>query len=142
MDDARVRAFETALWIGGEDVYRRSIDPECVMVLPEPPYAMRGEEAIGAVAATPHWSDVALEELTISRPTEALIAIAYRADASREGERYTAWCTSTYRRVGHEEWQVVQHQQSIAPPLAAQAGGIEQAQEQAAQDRESEGGYQ
>ena len=33
MDDDRVRDFETALWIGGEDVYRRSIDPECLTTI-------------------------------------------------------------------------------------------------------------
>ena len=39
------------------------------------------------------------------------------AEAEREGSQpYVAHCTSTYRRLGHEEWTVVQHQQT--PPLS------------------------
>ena len=50
----------------------------------------------------------------------ALPAIAYLARASNDGaDDYEAHCTSTYRRLGHEEWRVVQHQQT--PPLTASA---------------------
>jgi hypothetical protein len=50
------------------------------------------------------------------RPQEGLIAIAYKAEASREGATgYTAYCTTTMRRLEHEEWRVVQHQQTLAP---------------------------
>ena len=43
--------------------------------------------------------------------------IAYHAKATREAETYEAHCTSTYRRLEHEVWRVVQHQQT--PPLVA-----------------------
>jgi hypothetical protein len=56
MDDDRVWAVERSLWTGGQDVYRRSIDDDCLMVLPEPPFVMRGEQAIEAVSDTPRWS--------------------------------------------------------------------------------------
>ncbi|HEX9965667.1 MAG TPA: DUF4440 domain-containing protein [Allosphingosinicella sp.] len=115
MDDDRVREFETSLWLGGEDVYRERVSAECLMVLPEPPFAMSGEQAIEAVAKTPRWSQVELADLRIRRPQEALIVIAYEARASRGGQSYRAWCTSTYRRAGHEAWEVVQHQQSLLP---------------------------
>ena len=40
------------------------------------------------------------------------------AQATREGGGdYVAWCTSTYRRLEHEVWKVVQHQQTV-PPVA------------------------
>jgi hypothetical protein len=115
MDDRRVREFETSLWLGGEDVYRDRVSPECVMVLPEPPFAMSGEEAIEAVASTPRWSEVELSALRISRPQEGMIVIAYEARAARGEQSYRAWCTSTYRRLEHERWEVVQHQQSPLP---------------------------
>ena len=115
MDDDRVRDFETSLWLGGEDVYRERVSPECLMVLPEPPFVMSGGQAIEAVAATPRWSEVELADLRINRPQEGLIVIAYRASASRGEQSYRAWCTSTYRRVEHEVWEVVQHQQSVLP---------------------------
>lgn len=118
MDDDRVWAFEKSLWTGDAQHYRDLIDDECVMVLPTPPFVLRGTDAIEAVADTPRWNDVALTEGRIVRPQEGLIVVAYRAKASRgDGQDYDAHCTSTYRRLAHDEWRVVQHQQT--PPLAA-----------------------
>ena len=163
MEDDRVREFETSLWIGGPDVYRRSIDPECLMVVPAAPFVMSGEEAIEAVSKTPRWDSVEFDDLRIARPQEGLIVLAYGVRASRGGETYRAYCSSTYRRVAHEQWQVVQHQQTLAPVAESQgerpaqaaresdAGGgqdrsgeseMGQAQKQAAEDRGHERGYQ
>jgi hypothetical protein len=115
MDDDRVREFETSLWLGGEDVYRERVSPECLMVLPEPPFVMSGGQAIEAVTQSPRWSQVELADLHISRPQEGLIVLAYEAHAARGEESYRARCTSTYRRIEHEAWEVVQHQQSLPP---------------------------
>lgn len=154
MDDDRVQEFETALWIGGEDVYRRSIDPQCLMIVPAPPFLLGGSQAVEAVSRTPRWESVDFEYLSIGRPQEGLIVLAYSVRASRGGEAYHAHCTSTYRRVAHEQWLVVQHQQSLPPTAAsvserpAQAedegapGRMEQAQIDAAEERESDRGYQ
>jgi hypothetical protein len=158
MDDERVREFETALWIGGEDVYRRSIDPDCLMVVPAAPFVMSGGEAIEAVSRTPRWQTVEFEDLRIGRPQEGLIVLAYGVRAWRGDEKYGAYCTSTYRRVAHEQWQVVQHQQTL-PPVAGPngeeqsradeassgegpSGSMEQAQKVASENRENEHGYQ
>ena len=120
MDDERVWAFEKSLWTGDAAHYRELVDDECVMVLPTPPYVLAGEDAIAAVSDTPRWSDVDISEGRIMRPQEGLIVIAYVADAKRDGETgYKAYCTSTYRRLAHDEWRVVQHQQT--PPLAVPA---------------------
>jgi hypothetical protein len=118
MDDDRVWSFEKSLWTGDAEHYRHLIDEECVMVVPTPPFVLQGEKAIGAVADTPRWEEVEFAEGHIVRPQEGLIVVAYHANAARgDGERYEAHCTSTYRRLGHEEWRVVQHQQT--PPLKA-----------------------
>jgi hypothetical protein len=122
MDDDRVRDFEERLWTGGEDVYRRYVSGDCLMVLPEPPFVMSGEEAIEAVAETPRWSSVQLRDLRIHRPREGLITLAYEAAARRGDQSYRAYCTSTYLRLDHEEWRVVQHQQTV-PPTATAASG-------------------
>lgn len=122
MEDARVWSFEESLWTGGAERYREAVDGECLMVLPSEPYVFTGEQAIEAVSDTPRWSQVTLTERQVSRPQEGLIVIAYYASAEREGERYEAHCTSVYRRLAHEEWRVVQHQQTppiIAEPVAA-----------------------
>lgn len=113
MDDERIVSFEHDLWIGGEDVYRRSIADDCLMVLPNAPFVMTGEEAIQAVAQTPRWSSVDFADFRVSRPQEGMIVIAYKATAERGGQKYEAYCTSTYRRLGHDDWRVVQHQQTV-----------------------------
>ncbi len=116
MDDQRVWAFEESLWTADAAHYRASIDDECLMVLPKPPYVMSGGQAIDAVSATPRWTSVELSERQVARPQEGLIVVAYKAEARIDGgEDYEAHCTSTYRRLAHEEWRVVQHQQT--PPL-------------------------
>ena len=76
MDDNRVWAFEESLWTGDAEQYRTLIDDECVMVLPEQPFVLTGEQAISAVADTPRWSSVTFSEQQIMRPQEGLITIA------------------------------------------------------------------
>jgi hypothetical protein len=116
MDDARVWSFERDLWIGDAALYEKAIDKECLMVVPAPPFVLIGQQAIEAVKATPRWSEVELTDGRIARPEEGLIVVAYRSRAAKEGgSAYEAHCTSTYRRVGHEHWLVVQHQQTPAP---------------------------
>lgn len=120
MNDDRVWAFEESLWTGDAENYKKLIDDECLMVLPEPPYVMSGKQAVEAVAETPRWSKVKMTQKQVARPEEGLIVIAYKADAEKQGGKgYEAWCTSTLRRLSHDEWRVVQHQQ--LPPLAATA---------------------
>lgn len=118
MDDERVWAFEESLWTGDAENYRKLIDDECLMVLPHPPFAMSGTQAIEAVASTPRWTKVDLAKGQIARPQEGLIVIAYQAKASRDDEHYEAYCTSTYRRLSHDEWRVVQHQQTLPAVIA------------------------
>ena len=117
MDDARVWAFEESLWKADFEHYRESIDKECMMVVPQPPFVLVGYNAIEAVADTPRWTEVAFSDCHIARPQEGLIVIAYAVDAARaDTDPYQAHCTSTYRRLGHDQWVVIQHQQT--PKLA------------------------
>ena len=117
MDDPRVWEFEKSLWTGGAERYRELVDDHCVMVLPESPWVFTGAQAIAAVSDTPRWSEVAFSLQQVMRPEEGLIVIGYHARATREGgESYEAYCTSTLRRLAHEQWRVVSHQQT--PPLA------------------------
>ena len=119
MDDKRIWEFEQSLWTGDAEQYRALIDEECVMVLPEHPFVLTGSDAVKAVADTPRWSTVTFSEQQVVRPQEGLIAIAYKAEAGRDGASgYVAYCTTTMRRLSHEEWRVVQHQQT-PPPVAA-----------------------
>lgn len=116
MNDTRVWEFEEGLWTGTAEHYRESIDSDCLMVLPEPPFVMAGQQAVAAVSDTPRWARVALSYRQIMRPQDGLIVVAYKAEAYRDGGKaYEAYCTSTYRRLEHEVWRVVQHQQTLPP---------------------------
>ena len=116
MDDDRIWGSEEGLWTGDPENYRATIDAECLMVLPAKPFILTGRQAAEAVSRTPRWTTVALTDRQVARPQEGLIVIAYAARAEREGEQaYEANCTTVYRRLEHDKWQVVQHQQT--PPL-------------------------
>ena len=117
VDDDRIWNFEESLWTADAAHYEESVDDACLMVLPTPPFVFTGQQAIDAVKDTPRWEQVSLTERQVARPQEGLIVVAYKAEAMRGEERYVAHCTSTYRRLSHEEWRVVQHQQT--PPLTS-----------------------
>lgn len=121
MEDDRIWDFEKSLWTGGPGRYRELVDDECLMVLPAPPFVMSGAQAIEAVSDTPRWEEVEFANGQIARPQEGLIVIAYDAKASRGGATYHAYCTSTLCRLSHEEWRVVQHQQTLLPRAASAA---------------------
>ena len=112
MNDERIWSFERDLWTGGPDVYREKVSEECLMALPEEPYVFAAKDAIAAVENTPRWERVDFEDQRVSRPEEGLIVISYRAKAVRGDETYHALCTSVLRRLGPEDWEVVQHQQT------------------------------
>jgi hypothetical protein len=119
MDDTRVWEFEESLWKGDAEVFRSRIDPDCQMVVPAEPFLLTGTEASEAMAGTPRWAEVRFRDGRISRPAEGLIVIAYTAEARSEGgTSYVAHCTSTYRRLDHADWRVIQHQQT--PPQRAE----------------------
>jgi hypothetical protein len=122
MDDDRIWAFEESLWTASPDHYRESIDEQCLMVLPADPFVFTGEQSVEAVSNTPRWDEVSFSQRQVARPQEGLIVIAYKAEASRAGQSYTAYCTSVYRHLPdatgertEQRWQVVQHQQTVPP---------------------------
>ena len=115
MDDARIWGSETGLWTADPDHYREIIASDALMVLPDAPYVFTGDAAVSEVSKTPRWTSVAFSDQQVSRPQDGLIVIAYGVTASKGSERYAAYCTTTYRRLEHEVWRVVQHQQSPHP---------------------------
>lgn len=111
MEDERVWAHEESLW-RDRDGTAKAVDQACLMVVPAPPFLLEGQEAINAMAQSPRWDEVSFAHGKIVRPQDGLIVAAYKAIARREDhEDYAAWCTSTYRRAGHDDWRLVQHQQ-------------------------------
>ena len=112
MDDKRLWEFERELWIGPADVYDEKVAEDVVMALPAKPFLFDRDAATRAVKDTPRWDSVDFTQTRVERHQEGLIVIAYRAQAQREGQSYDALCTSTLLRLGHENWVVIQHQQT------------------------------
>lgn len=117
MDDERVWRFEESLWRATGERYHERVDRDCVMALSRDPYVFAGGAAVEAVSGTPAWDEVSFSARDVRRPEEGLIVLGYRVAASRGETRFTAACTSVYRRRGHEDWTVVQHAQ-----IALEAG--------------------
>lgn len=113
MDDARLWGSEKSLWTTDHAGYQAVISDDALMVLPGQRHVLAGADAVEAVSATPQWTDVTFTDQKVSRPQEGLIVVAYAVEAKTEGEHYSARCTTTYLRLAHEEWRVIQHQQSL-----------------------------
>ena len=122
MDDERIWGSEEGLWTGTAENYRATIDEQCLMVLPSAPFIATGTQAAAAVSDTPRWHKVLLTDQQVIRPQEGLIVIAYKAQAERDGEQvYEANCTTVYRRLEHDKWRVIQHQQTPRLSVPSQA---------------------
>lgn len=115
MENTRIWEFERSLWLGDAQQYHALVDDKCVMVVPSEPFVLSAQGAKDAVSATPRWREVTFSQQTVERPQEGLIVIGYRARATRGDQAYEAYCTSTLRRLSHDEWRVVQHQQTPPP---------------------------
>lgn len=115
MNDERIWDFEKSLWTADLDEYQHKISDEGIMVVPADPFVLKGRRAADAMAETPRWDSVEFSEKTVARPSGpdgGLLVIAYKAEAKRGANAYTAYCTSTLLREGEDDWVVVQHQQT------------------------------
>lgn len=112
MNDDRIWNFEKSLWTASDEVYESRIADDCVMVVPTDEGLLKGKEAIESVTGTPRWDTVSFTDTLVARPQEGLIVVGYEVDAKRSDVQFKARCTSTYRRIAHENWEVVQHQQT------------------------------
>ncbi len=121
MEDSRIWSAEEQLWTGDPETYAARIDEASLMVVPAEPFILEGAQAAAAMARTPRWDAVDLADRRVTRPRKGTIVLAYRATARRAGgSDYVAHCTTVWRRFGHRNWRVVQHQQT--PPLTLPTG--------------------
>jgi hypothetical protein len=121
MDDKRVWSFEERLWTADAALYHEVIDDDCLMVVPAEPFVLSRRQAIEVVSNTPRWATAELSQQQVMRPQEGIIVVAYKVLARKAGgENYEAYCTSTYRRLAHEKWRVIQHQQTLRPTVESQ----------------------
>jgi len=111
-EDHALWDLELDLWLGGAEVYARTLDPGCLAALPGVGLLTGAPAILTSLEGAPRWDDVEITERQLGRPTEDVAVLAYRAEGRREGaEPYRALCTSTYRRDG-ARWRLFQHQQT------------------------------
>jgi len=74
-------------------------------------FVLDDRDAILDSMSGPGWSNYDLSDLRVLPVGKDAAVVVYRAEADREGQHYTATCSSTYvRRDG--TWQLCLHQQS------------------------------
>ena len=86
MNEERIWNFEASLWKASEDEYRAKIAEKALMVVPEDPFMLSGNDAAETMADTPRWDDVEFSKKQVMRPDGpegGLIVIAYRASCIR-----------------------------------------------------------
>lgn len=111
MSDEELWKLEEAFWTGGEDHYQSALDPACLMVFPGVG-PLTASAALEGLKSAPRWKSVGMDDRRLTRPSEEVATLAYRARGEREGAApYEAWCSSSYRRDG-ERWLLFQHQQT------------------------------
>jgi hypothetical protein len=111
MTDEEVWQVERSLWLEGPSAYRGRLDDACIMAFAGTGL-MRAADILESLAEAPRWDDVEMRSATIGRGGDWAIVIGYYATGSRrDSDRYTCYCTSTYRRDG-DRWLLLQHQQT------------------------------
>ena len=112
MQEHEAWELERQFWISGPEFYERHLDPECLMAFPGLG-VVRAAEILASLKDAPRWTSVDMAERAMTRPSEAVLVLAYRATGHRNGSApYKAVCTSTYRAAG-TRWMLIQHQQTL-----------------------------
>jgi hypothetical protein len=102
---------EREFWLGGVSVYREHLAGDSLMVFPGMVLSKSQTEA--SIAGGPRWTSVAFADQRLVPLTPDVVALVYRASASREGEEapYSAVVSSVYVRQDGS-WKLALHQQS------------------------------
>lgn len=106
MTDDDLWALERGFWLGGPEAYGDALHPACLMAFPDPAGLMAGPAIVESLKHGPRWTDVAMDDRRLARPSADVAVLAYTATGRREGaEPYQAYCMSTY-----VAGRLVQHQ--------------------------------
>lgn len=103
--------LEKRFWLDGELAYREHMARSAVMLFPEPAGILVGEAILSSLADAPRWSSIELDERRLIRAGDAMLVIAYRAEAKRDTDSYHALCSSSYAMIDGV-WKIVHHQQT------------------------------
>ena len=110
--------METLFWTGGEEHYRTTLDPDCVMAFPAPAGIVAGPQIIESLKETPRWFAVAMGEKRVSRPSPDLLVLGYHVEARREGA--TPYKAALHVVLSRRRRSLAAHPASTDPGLMAE----------------------
>jgi hypothetical protein len=108
--------MERGFWLNDAAYYTTFLAPDCIMVFPEPPGVLVGNEITAALEQAPRWETIEMENGSLVELDTRVTVPTYRAIAQRDGDPpYRALCSSIYTRT-NSQWLLVHHQQTPLPP--------------------------
>ena len=87
MNEVAIWSLEEQFWMEAEIYYQSALDPECIMGFPAPVGIIVGKAILESLAQAPRWAAIEMGDCGLVRPTPDLIALGYRARATRRGSR-------------------------------------------------------
>lgn len=106
--------LERRLWLEGAGAYRELLADDAVIIVPMRGGILDRDACLAAIAAAPRWQRVAFRGAHAASPGVDLTLLAYQAEATREGTRWTALCSSLWRETADGP-RLVLHQQTPLP---------------------------
>ncbi len=107
-----IMAIETQLAEGDDSTYRRYLAGDALVIVPGA--AMTKEETVAAMAESPGWISVRLEDADFADLAAGLVLLSYDFHGERANMKYDARLTSIYRETP-EGWRMAFHQQTPDP---------------------------
>ncbi len=115
LSDDSLWEMERGFWLNDAASYTAFLAPDCIMVFPEPPGIIAGDEIIAALDRASRWKTMEMENRSLLALDGNVSVLTYRATAQRDREPlYRALCSSTYTRT-NSQCLLVHHQQTPLP---------------------------
>jgi hypothetical protein len=113
MDRAMLEALEKQFWTGDAAFYDRNLARDALMMFAEPIGVLTRERVVDAVASSPRWGEVSLEQVRFVELDQYAGILSYRARArtKEDGAEYSALVSSVYVQRGGRCWLAF-HQQT------------------------------
>jgi hypothetical protein len=115
LSDVALWEMERGFWLNDAAYYTTFLAPDCIMVFPEPPGVLVGDEIVAALDHAPRWKAIEMGNRSLVSLDAHVTVLIYPAIAQRDRDPpYGALCSSIYTRT-NLQWLLVHHQQTPLP---------------------------